>query len=138
MTVSYLQRPPIGRSAGPSAPLSGLFFSVSDGAGRTVAVSGEVDAANAKEFAVTVGELAAGADRLTLDLTGLGFIALDGCAALHSINTQMMRAGTEWQVLPGAAVRRLLALCDRERLIPVAAVPLTLVSDHRPAAKRPA
>jgi hypothetical protein len=67
---------------------------------------------------VTVCELAAGVEKLTVDLSRLDFIAIDGCAALHSINLHLMRAETGWQVVPSPAVARLLHLCDREGLIP--------------------
>lgn len=116
MTVAFLHTRH-GRAA-----VRGLSFAAVDSGAsvRTVSVRGEVDACNAKDFAVTVCELAAGVERLTLDLSRLDFIAIDGCAALHSINLHMMRADTGWQVLPSPAVARLLALCDREGLIPAA------------------
>ncbi|OBI76229.1 STAS domain-containing protein [Mycobacterium sp. E740] len=84
----------------------------------TVSVSGEVDAANAKEFATAVGEAVSDARRVLLDLSGLEFFAFDGIAALHALNARLARSGTSWSVLPSAAVARVLTLCDPEQLIP--------------------
>ena len=86
----------------------------------TVSVSGEVDACNAKDFAVAVCEAVADARRVTLDLSGLEFIAFDGVAALHAVNANLTRGEVPWCVLPGTAVMRVLDLCDPEHLIPVA------------------
>lgn len=88
-------------------------------AGRvTLRVTGEVDACNAKEFAVAVCEAAAGHDDVDLDLRALGFAGVDAISALHAINAYMTRHETAWLVLPGPAVSRLLDLCDPEALIP--------------------
>ncbi|WP_231743591.1 STAS domain-containing protein [Mycobacterium sp. GA-2829] len=83
-----------------------------------IAVRGEVDAANAKDFAVAVCEAAAGHGAVDVDLRLLGFLAVDGIAALHAINAQFVRHDVSWTVLPGHAVSRLLALCDPEGIIP--------------------
>ncbi|WP_157897692.1 STAS domain-containing protein [Mycolicibacterium rutilum] len=85
----------------------------------TVFADGEIDAANAKEFAVAVCDAVAGAERVTLDLSGLEFIAIDGVAALHAINAHLTRAGVPWCVLPGPAASRVLGICDREHVIPL-------------------
>ncbi|KUI26406.1 hypothetical protein AU195_21685 [Mycobacterium sp. IS-1496] len=83
-----------------------------------VSVRGEVDAANAKDFAVAVCDAAAGHSVVELDLRALGFLAVDGIAALHAINAQFVRHDVTWAVTPGLAVSRLLALCDPEGVIP--------------------
>lgn len=87
-----------------------------------VSVTGEVDAANAKEFASVVTDTIADARHVTLDLSGLDFFAFDGVAALHALNARRLRAGVPWRVLPGNAVSRVLALCDPEALIPLVRV----------------
>lgn len=97
----------------------------------TVSVSGEVDAANAKEFATAVSAAIAGARRMVLDLSALHFFAFDGMAALHALNAQLARAEVPWSVLPSAAVARVLGLCDPEQLIPLA-------QSARPTRARPA
>ena len=86
----------------------------------TVDARGEVDASNAKQFSDAVCDAAVGAARVTVDLTDIGFMALDGIAALHAINARMMQAGASWLVLPGDATARVLRLCDPEGLIPTA------------------
>jgi anti-anti-sigma factor len=86
-----------------------------------VSVRGEIDASNAEEFARAVCEATAGCQGMTLDLSEVGFIALDAVPALHAINARLMRAGASWSITPSAAVRRLLQLCDPVGLLPVAA-----------------
>lgn len=87
-----------------------------------VAVRGEVDAANAKDFADAVCEAVdfrhAGHSVVEVDLRALGFLAVDGIAALHALNAQFVRHDVGWTVIPGRAVSRLLGLCDPERVIP--------------------
>jgi anti-anti-sigma factor len=85
----------------------------------TVSVTGEVDACNAKQFAVAVCEAATDAPRLTLDLSELEFMSFDGVTALHAVNAHLTRADVPWSVLAGSAVARVLGLCDPEHLIPL-------------------
>ncbi|ODQ87538.1 hypothetical protein BHQ18_23315 [Mycolicibacterium flavescens] len=85
----------------------------------TIFATGEVDAANAKEFSLAVCEAVGDAERVLLDLSALEFIAIDAVAALHAVNAHLTRAGVPWSVLPGAAVARVLAICDREHVIPL-------------------
>ncbi|MCT7657291.1 STAS domain-containing protein [Mycobacterium deserti] len=86
----------------------------------TIRARGEVDASNAKQFADAVCHAAAGDNRITVDLSDVGFMALDGVAALHAVNARMMHADSSWYVVPSDAVSRVLRLCDPEGLIPVA------------------
>jgi anti-anti-sigma regulatory factor len=86
----------------------------------TVSASGEVDACNAKDFAVAVCAAVVEARGVTLDLSDLEFFALDGVAALHAVNAHLTRAEIQWSVRPGPAVSRVLNLCDPEGLIPLA------------------
>lgn len=86
--------------------------------GVMLRVSGEVDAGNAKEFAVAVCEAAAGHQLVEVDLSALDFAGVDAISALHAINAHMTRHEVAWSVLPGRAVGRLLDLCDPEVLIP--------------------
>ncbi|VEG39123.1 anti-anti-sigma regulatory factor (antagonist of anti-sigma factor) [Mycolicibacterium flavescens] len=120
MSVAAIERPS-------SQPRRALSVASSTGAiggpGHVlVTVTGEVDAANAKEFAALVAETIADAQHVTLDLSGLGFFAFDGVTALRALNARLLRAGVPWRVLPGAVVSRVLALCDPEELIPVVRV----------------
>jgi anti-anti-sigma factor len=117
MTVASIYRPP----RIPTRAVSVTRRERGRGASKhvTVRVAGEVDASNAKRFADAVCQAAGGAGRITVDLTALDFMALDGVAALHAINARMMSAGTVWQTVPSDAVSRVLRLCDPEHLIPV-------------------
>lgn len=83
-----------------------------------ISVRGEVDASNAKEFALGVCDAALRSRTLTLDLTRIDFMALDGLSALHAVNARLAARDTVWAVVPGAAVLRVLELGDPEQLIP--------------------
>lgn len=84
----------------------------------TVSVNGELDASNAKEFATVVCDATGSVSRLSLDLTGVRFMALECVAALHAINAHMANADGLWHAVPSAAVTRTLELCDPEGLLP--------------------
>lgn len=120
MTIAYLP----GRASSCRPPGAGRFSTTTGSRGRgssqrtTVTVAGEVDAANAKEFAMAVCAALPSTGSVVLDLTALDFIAVDGIAALHAINAHQARAGIAWHVEPSRAVLRVLALCDPEGLIP--------------------
>lgn len=60
-----------------------------------------------------------GRGQVTLDLSHLDFFALDGVTALHALNAHLLRAEVPWCLLAGAAVSRVLMLCDPEKLIPL-------------------
>jgi anti-anti-sigma factor len=85
-------------------------------------VAGEVDAGNAKHFAHTVREAAAGHPALVLDLTEVHFMAFDGASALYAISAHLAREDVSWCVVPSPSVARVLQLCDPEGLIPVAEI----------------
>ena len=94
MTIAYLH----GQASACRPPIASRVAAVGSTRGRgtsrrtTVRVCGEVDAANAKEFAVAVYEAIPPAARsVTLDLSDLDFIAVDGIAALHAINAHLTR-----------------------------------------------
>ncbi len=91
------------------------------GAGKqaTVSVCGEVDAANAKQFAHSVREAAGGAATLVLDLTDIHFMAFDGASALYAISAHLAREDVTWCVVPSPSVARVVKLCDPEGLIPL-------------------
>lgn len=70
-----------------------------------IAVRGEVDTVNAKDFAVAVCEAADGHAVVEVDLQALGFLAVDGIAALHAINAQLLRHDVAWSVTPAGRCR---------------------------------
>lgn len=90
----------------------------------TVAVAGEVDAANAKHFAHAIREAAGVCRAVIVDLTAVPFMAFDGASALYAISAHFSREDVEWCVVGSPAVARVLQLCDPEGLIPRAEVPV--------------
>lgn len=135
MTVTSIR----SRSAEPRrfsiASTSLTFACRTEGAGSetraTVAVCGEVDAANAKHFAHTVREAADGNAALVLDLSAVNFLAFDGASALYAISAHLAREDVTWCVVASPAVARVLELCDPEGLIPATTIPS--VRDAKPA-----
>jgi anti-anti-sigma factor len=124
VTIAFLD----GASIAAPRPHHMVVSSHSWGRGRAkrvaVAVSGEIDAANAREFASVVRDVCAGHAVVTLDLTDIDFMAVDGVTALHAINAHLLRAGVTWRLVPNALVQRLLALCDPAGVLPVATEPV--------------
>ena len=57
---------------------------------------------------------------LILDLTRLEFFGAEGFSALHRISVSCAGAGIDWALVPGAAVSRVLRICDPDRLLPAA------------------
>ena len=91
----------------------------SHGADRaTVVTAGEIDAANARQFADAVLVHVNRSTRLVLDLTRVTFMAVDGLSALHAINAELMRTGVEWELLPSVEVHRMLEVCRVGSLLP--------------------
>lgn len=117
MTVTAMYRPP--RIASRTVSITRRARGRGASKRVTVQANGEVDASNAKQFSDAVCQAAFGAAAVSVDLTDIGFMALDGVAALHAINAYMMQSGASWCVNPGDAVARVLRLCDPEGLIPL-------------------
>lgn len=91
-----------------------------------VTIHGDIDATTSCALADYVERRIAGSRRLVVDLQMVEFFAASGFAALFHINVVCARAGVEWSLLAGAHVRRLLAICDPARELPVAQDPLAL------------
>jgi anti-anti-sigma factor len=83
-----------------------------------ICAHGEIDQANA--HTLTEYSLAYLARRceLILDLTHLEFFGAAGFSALHRISVSCAHAGIDWALVPGAAVSRLLRICDPDGLLP--------------------
>lgn len=91
-----------------------------DPSGTTViAVSGELDAANADQLAAHVQYGIGRSRRVILDLRGLTFIGTAGFSALHRINVVCSAAQAYWAMAPSPAVSRLLRICDPDGTLPV-------------------
>ncbi|MGE0217111.1 STAS domain-containing protein [Mycolicibacterium sp.] len=122
MTVTPFPHPPVGDRPGGSTPraltVSCRTRTGTAGPEATIAVRGDVDAANVREFAHTVREAADSCSSVVLDLSEVAFMAFDGVSALYAISAHLLREGAQWCVVPSAGVARVLALCDPEGLIP--------------------
>jgi anti-anti-sigma factor len=85
-----------------------------------VAVTGEIDAVNARALA-RFAECRTGISRqLMLDLRAVDFFGIDGFAALHYISVHCGRSDVDWAIVGGPPVRRVLSICDPEGELPMA------------------
>jgi anti-anti-sigma factor len=85
-----------------------------------ISAHGDLDASNVSDVTeYTLGHVT-GCRGLILDLRGLNFFATEGFPALHRVAVCCARAGIGWAVVPGAAVSRVLAICDPQALLPAA------------------
>jgi anti-anti-sigma factor len=83
-----------------------------------VSASGDIDATNASTLTDYALENAVRCRELILDLSGLKFCGTEGFSALHRVSVSCAHAGIGWVVVPGAAVSRLLRLCDPHGSLP--------------------
>ena len=85
-----------------------------------ISAHGEIDASNAGTLAeYTLGHVT-GCRGLILDLRGLDFFGAKGFSALHKVSAGCARAGIGWALVPGAAVSRVLRICDPQGTLPAA------------------
>jgi anti-anti-sigma factor len=83
-----------------------------------VSAYGDIDATNAStltDYAIVNAALCRG---LILDLNGLKFFGTEGFSALHRVSVRCAHGGIGWVVVPGAAVSRLLRICDPHGSLP--------------------
>jgi anti-anti-sigma factor len=80
---------------------------------------GELDAANAQQFADYALRHADHTDRLVLDLTGVDFFGTAGFSALHTLNVRCAGEKIQWALTPSSAVTRLLRICDPDSALPI-------------------
>lgn len=102
--------------------------------GGVISVHGELDAANADEFAEQLRRCAAGCEWLVVDLSDLQFIGTAGFSALQRINVGCAQTNVCWAMVPGVATQRLLRVCDPHATLPAAesiSEALILVQDPR-------
>ena len=78
-----------------------------------ICAHGEIDQANAHTLAYLARRR-----KLILDLTHLEFFGAAGFSALHRISVSCAHAGIDWALVPGAAVSRILRICDPDGLLP--------------------
>lgn len=86
---------------------------------RTVTVTGEVDASNAREFAEALCRAVDDGTEMVVDMTAVRFFGIDGVTALHAANAAVMRHHARWRVNAAEAVTRVLRLCDPACVIPL-------------------
>ncbi len=102
-----------------------------------IRAQGGIDASNADSLTeYTLGQLMR-CRGLILDLRDLDFFGTEGFSALHRVSVCCARAGIGWAVVFGAAVSRVLRICDPEGLLPAAGTveaAMAIVQDrpHRP------
>jgi anti-anti-sigma regulatory factor len=85
-----------------------------------VSARGDVDVTNSAMLTDYALVLALSGRGLILDLREVGFFGTEGFSALHRVAVGCARVGTAWSLVPGAAVSRLLGICDPAGLLPAA------------------
>ncbi|MGO4442255.1 STAS domain-containing protein [Mycobacterium sp. 2YAF39] len=88
-------------------------------AAAVVSVRGQIDGSNADtltDYALVEAVCCRG---LVLDLSRLKFFGTEGFSALHRISVRCADADIGWILVPGAAVARVLQICDPDGALPV-------------------
>ena len=83
-----------------------------------VSAYGDIDATNASALTDYALMKAVHCRGLILDLSGLKFFGTEGFSALHRVSVRCARADIGWMVVSGAAVSRLLRICDPHGSLP--------------------
>lgn len=83
-----------------------------------VSVAGDVDAANAREFSNYAQLHLAHTEQLVLDLTDVEFFATEAFSMLHTVSVAAAGRDARWALIPSAAVRRMLQICDPDGVLP--------------------
>jgi len=111
------ERPAALRSYNPRA--ARFTIQRAEGDVGVIAVGGELDASNAGQLASYVAQCPTGGLRLILDLSGLEFVGTEAFSVLNTINTRCARSRTQWALVAGDAVSRLLRVCDPQTTLPI-------------------
>ncbi|ORA27852.1 STAS domain-containing protein [Mycobacterium aquaticum] len=93
-----------------------------------VTVGGELDAANARQFAEYAMGHISRSKELILDLQSVQFFAVSCVPALHNLNMRCAREGVGWALVPSPAVLRVLRICDPDEQLPTAPTIKTALS----------
>ena len=83
-----------------------------------VSAYGDIDASNATTLTDYALVNAVRCRGLILGLSGLEFFGTEGFLALHRVSVRCARADIMWILVPGAAVCRLLRICDPHGSLP--------------------
>jgi len=100
-----------------------------------VSAHGDIDTTNAQILTKYSLDLAQCCG-LVLDLTCLDFFGAAGFSALHRIAVSCAGAEIEWALVPGAAVSRVLRICDPDGLLPTVDTVDAAVAGLKPSAPR--
>lgn len=84
-----------------------------------VSAAGEIDAVNASHLTEYATRYLDGHRALVLDLQGLRFFGTDGLVALDEIRCHCAMQGTEWSLIPGRAVAKLLEISGDSSTYPL-------------------
>jgi anti-anti-sigma factor len=96
-----------------------------------ISAHGDIDASNAGTLAeYTLGHVM-GCRGLILDLRGLDFFGATGFSTLHKVSAGCARAGIGWALVPGAAVSRVLRICDPQGTLPAASTLDAALAEQR-------
>ncbi|TRW89056.1 STAS domain-containing protein [Mycolicibacterium sp. 018/SC-01/001] len=85
-----------------------------------IAVIGEIDALNGREFGRYVQRHTRMSKQLVLDLRAVEFFGTAGFTALYYISVHCARSDVDWTIVAGDPVRRVLSVCDPEGELPLA------------------
>ncbi len=80
------------------------------GPATLLVVTGEVDAANAHHFDSALRRLTGAERPVLVDLSGVGFIGVQGLRGLLQFDEQCRRSGTAWVLVADTMVRRVLRI----------------------------
>ncbi len=83
-----------------------------------VSAYGDIDGSNASALTDYALVNAARCHGLILDLSSVEFFGTEGFSALHRVSVRCARAEIGWMVVSGAAVSRLLRICDPHGSLP--------------------
>ena len=96
-----------------------------------ISAHGDLDASNVSDVTeYTLGHVM-GCRGLILDLRGLDFFGATGFSALHKVSAGCARAGIGWALVPGAAVSRVLRICDPQGTLPAASTLDAALAEQR-------
>jgi anti-anti-sigma factor len=84
-----------------------------------VAIIGDIDAVNGREFARYVERHTGISRQLVLDLRAVDFFGSAGFTALYYISVHCARSDVDWTIVGSPPVRRLLEICDAQSELPL-------------------
>jgi anti-anti-sigma factor len=86
-----------------------------------IAVTGDIDAYNGRALGGYVERRTGTSRQMILDLRAVDFFGSQGFTALYYISVHCTRSDVDWALLGSPPVRRLLAICDPDGALPLAA-----------------